>query len=145
MRMFRWVSGSHLPRSRRALVGLGFAIALVVALVAALSLLSAPMARAKACLRYSARQAALARFARTPATAPTPDFSHVVVILMENKECSQVVGSPQAPYVNGLARRYAVLRDLYATTHPSFPNYVALTSGSTLGATGTCARCRYVQ
>jgi hypothetical protein len=74
-----------------------------------------------------------------------PDLAHIVVIMMENKECSQVVSSKDAPYLNRLGRRYAVLRDLYATTHPSFPNYLALTSGSTLGATHTCAKCRYPQ
>jgi phospholipase C len=81
----------------------------------------------------------------TPNTGTTrvPDFSHVVVIMMENKECSQVVGSPQAPYLNRLGRQYSILRDFYATTHPSFPNYLALTSGSTLGVTSDCPQCRY--
>jgi hypothetical protein len=35
------------------------------------------------------------------------------------------------------------LRNLYATTHPSFPNYLSMLSGSTHGARATCAKCRY--
>jgi len=126
-------------------------IAVAVALVlggaaAAVSTLGMGQAsRPKACLPFATRQAALARFGRTPARAPTPDFSHVVVIMMENRECSQVVGNSRAPYLNRLGARYAVLRDIYATRHPSFPNYLALTSGSTLGATSDCPRCRFTQ
>jgi phospholipase C len=136
----------HLPRRRRTLIYLGAALALVIALVAALSSLGeSSRARTKACLTYHVRQAALAAFPRAPASARVPSFSHVVMIMMENKECSQVVGSSQAPYLNRLGGQYAVLRDVYGTTHPSFPNYLALSSGSTLGATGTCASCRYTQ
>jgi phosphatidylinositol-3-phosphatase len=136
----------HLPRRRRTLIYLGAPLALVIALVAALSSLGdSPPARAKACLPYRVRQAALAAFPRAPASARVPSFSHVVVIMMENKECSQVVGSPQAPYLNRLGGQYATLLDLYGTRHPSFPNYIALTAGSTLGATRDCSTCRYTQ
>jgi len=135
-----------LPSRRRTLIYLGAALALVVAVVAALTSFgeSAP-ARQKACLSYQARRAALAAFTSAGASARVPAFSHVVVIMMENKECSQVVGSAQAAYLNRLGGQYAVLRNVYATTHPSFPNYIAFTSGSTLGATATCASCRYAQ
>jgi phospholipase C len=133
-------------RRRRTVVAAAVALALGVGAAAAVSTLGAGQApRPRACLPYAARQAALATFGRTPAAAPTPDFSHVVVIMMENRECSQVVGSSQAPYLNRLGARYAVLRDVYATRHPSFPNYLALTSGSTLGLSSTCARCRFTQ
>jgi hypothetical protein len=128
-------------RRRPALLAGG---AIAIALLAAVALLftsGGAAARAKACLPYRVRQRMLHAPASHP--GPVPDFSHVVLIVMENKECSQVLGSRQAPYLNRLGRRYAVLRDLYATTHPSFPNYLALTSGSTLGARATCARCRY--
>jgi acid phosphatase len=101
-------------------------------------------ARAKACLPYDVSRREIAAVGRTPGRpVALPDFSHVVVIVMENRECGQVVGSPQAPFLNSLGKRYAILRDLYATTHPSFPNYLALLSGSTLGAKATCAKCRY--
>jgi phospholipase C len=129
------------PHRRPLLAGGAVAIAVAAVAVAVLFASGGQAARARACLPYRVRQRAL--HAPVPRAAFVPDFSHVVVIAMENKECSQVLGSPQAPYLNRLGRRYAVLRDMYATMHPSFPNYLALTSGATLGARATCARCRY--
>ena len=60
---------------------------------------------------------------------------------MENKEGAEVVGAPASPYVNALARRYAIATSSYAITHPSLPNYLALTSGSTQGITSDCTDC----
>ena len=65
----------------------------------------------------------------------------VVTIAMENREASTVLGSRDAPYVNALARRYAVARASYGITHPSLPNYIALTSGATHGVRTNCTRC----
>jgi phosphatidylinositol-3-phosphatase len=70
-----------------------------------------------------------------------PDLSHVVLIMMENRECGQVIGSPDAPYLTSLAHRYAQPRAFYGITHPSLPNYLALTSGSTFGFTDSCSGC----
>jgi phospholipase C len=81
-----------------------------------------------------------ARPPSTRATAP-PDFSHVVIIVMENKEYSQVIGSSQAPYINGLAAKYALATRFYGVSHPSLPNYLALTAGSTFGRTSDCTSC----
>lgn len=75
--------------------------------------------------------------ARAPGGAP----SHIAVIVLENKEYSDVIGSPQAPYVNRLASRSALARNLYAITHPSLPNYLALTGGSTFGIDSDCTGC----
>jgi phosphatidylinositol-3-phosphatase len=52
---------------------------------------------------------------------------------MENHAYNQVIGSGHAPYINGLARRGALLTASYAVSHPSEPNYLALFSGSTQG------------
>jgi hypothetical protein len=68
--------------------------------------------------------------------------AHVAVIVMENEEYGDIVGSPQTPFLNALARRYALARSLYATTHPSLPNYLALTGGSTFGIHSDCTDCR---
>jgi hypothetical protein len=77
-----------------------------------------------------------------PARAlPASRASHVVVIAMENAGYSEVIGNPQAPYVNALARRYGLATSSYAITHPSLPNYLALTSGSTDGITSDCTGC----
>jgi hypothetical protein len=60
---------------------------------------------------------------------------------MENKGYEDVIGSPAAPFINGLARRYAVARAMYAVSHPSLPNYLALTGGSTFGISSDCTSC----
>jgi hypothetical protein len=72
--------------------------------------------------------------------APAPAV-HVVVMVMENKEARQVVGNASAPYLNRLARRYGLATASYAVTHPSLPNYLTLTSGSTDGVTSDCTGC----
>lgn len=68
--------------------------------------------------------------------------SHVVVVVMENKEDRMVLGAPGAPYLTRLARTYARVPRSYAISHPSLPNYLALTSGSTQGVTSDCTDCR---
>jgi hypothetical protein len=99
--------------------------------------------RPPACLSYAERlSAAQASRALQAKRSRVAHLDHVVVIVMENKECSQVVGSPDAPFFNRVARRGALLEDLYATTHPSVPNYLALTSGSTLVA-HDCTTCTF--
>jgi phosphatidylinositol-3-phosphatase len=67
--------------------------------------------------------------------------AHVAVILMENEEYGNIIGSPSTPFINGLARRYATATSAYAITHPSLPNYLALTGGSTFGITSDCTDC----
>lgn len=63
-------------------------------------------------------------------------YSHVIWVLMENKSFADVNGSPNAPYINQLADECGVATNYSAETHPSLPNYVALTSGSTQGIPG---------
>lgn len=65
------------------------------------------------------------------AELPRPD--HVVIVIEENKSFSQIIGNPDAPYINRLARRGALFTQSYGVTHPSQPNYLALFSGSTRG------------
>jgi hypothetical protein len=72
---------------------------------------------------------------------PSSAHSHVVVIVMENKEAGAVLGNASAPYLKGLARRYGLASASYAITHPSLPNYLALTSGSTQGVNSDCTSC----
>lgn len=56
----------------------------------------------------------------------------MVWIVLENVGYS-IVGSPKAPYLNFLARHCGLATNDVAISHPSLPNYVALTAGSTLG------------
>ena len=72
-----------------------------------------------------------------PSTPPprraVPRLDHVVLVVMENHTASAVLGNPDAPFINGLARTGATLTQSYAVAHPSQPNYLALFSGSTQG------------
>ncbi|WP_344400486.1 alkaline phosphatase family protein [Streptomyces longisporus] len=65
---------------------------------------------------------------------PRPD--HIVVVVEENRSYGDIIGNPQAPYLNELAGQGASLTEFYAITHPSQPNYLALFSGSAQGVTG---------
>ena len=74
----------------------------------------------------------------TPAAGP----AHVVVIVMENHEYGAIMDpGSDAPTLRGLAAGGVTLSQLYATSHPSLPNYLALTSGSTHGITSDCTTC----
>jgi phosphatidylinositol-3-phosphatase len=75
------------------------------------------------------------------AKPPVPPFQHALVIVFENKAKPKVIGSPDAPYFNSLASKYAILSRYGGVAHPSLPNYLALISGSTHGITETCTTC----
>jgi len=75
--------------------------------------------------------------ARAPGGAP----AHIAVIVMENEEAADVLGSAAAPFINRLAASYGTARSSYAIAHPSLPNYLALTSGSTFGRNSDCTDC----
>ncbi|MFO0861260.1 MAG: alkaline phosphatase family protein [Phycisphaerales bacterium] len=63
--------------------------------------------------------------------AAAPD--HIVVVIEENRAGSQIIGNPEAPFLNRLASQGAVLTDFFALTHPSQPNYLHLFAGDSLG------------
>jgi hypothetical protein len=70
-----------------------------------------------------------------------PSFDHIAVIVFENKEYSSIIGKSSLPNFNNLAKANALLTQSYAIRHPSLPNYIALTSGSTQGITSDCTSC----
>ncbi|MGH9069228.1 MAG: alkaline phosphatase family protein [Acidimicrobiales bacterium] len=57
----------------------------------------------------------------------------MVWIWMENRSYPSIIGSPSAPYENRLARQCGLATNYHAVTHPSLPNYLAATGGSTAG------------
>lgn len=69
------------------------------------------------------------------AAAQVP-IRHVVWIWMENHSYQQVIGSHSAPYENALASACGLALNYHAIAHPSLPNYLAATGGSTFGITG---------
>ena len=62
--------------------------------------------------------------------ARVPKFDHVVIIMLENHGNTSIVGNPNAPQITKLAKTYGYGAEYYGVTHPSLPNYVALTSGN---------------
>ncbi len=75
-------------------------------------------------------------------TTATSGPSHIAVIVFENHEVDAILGpNSDAPYFRSLAKSSVNLTGLYATSHPSLPNYLALTSGSTHDITSDCTTC----
>jgi len=81
----------------------------------------------------------LAGSAAAPASQSGPanisSFKHVFVIMMENTGIEALLGNPNAPWINQAVQTYGVAGNYYGVTHPSQPNYIAATSGSTNGVT----------
>jgi phosphatidylinositol-3-phosphatase len=70
------------------------------------------------------------------APSGVPLFSNVFLIMMENTSLSTLQAamnaSPShAPNLQAMAAAYATGSDYHGAAHPSLPNYIALTSGST--------------
>src|SRR5260370_2010745 len=55
---------------------------------------------------------------------------YVFVIVMENKSAEEAL---TGPFTASLAAKYGVAGNYHPISHPSVPNYLALTSGSTRG------------
>lgn len=64
------------------------------------------------------------------AAAPLPPFRRVFIVVLENKDAEDALARP---FMRKLASTGALLSNFHAITHPSQPNYIALTAGSTLG------------
>jgi hypothetical protein len=58
---------------------------------------------------------------------------------MENQAASSIVGSPKAPYINTLRSQCGSATRFFGEGHPSLPNYIAMTSGTTHGITDDTA------
>jgi phospholipase C len=73
---------------------------------------------------------------------PPQTYRHVLVIVMENHSAGQIFGSPKTPYITRVARRCGKAANYHSITHPSLPNYLAMTAGSTAGIMTDCTGCR---
>jgi hypothetical protein len=67
-------------------------------------------------------------------TAPAA-WDHVIWIVMENHSYADVVGNAAAPYETAVANACGNMTSYHAVTHPSLPNYLTMTGGSTFGVT----------
>jgi phosphatidylinositol-3-phosphatase len=62
-----------------------------------------------------------------------PHFTHVFVLMLENRGYGQIIGNAHAPYLNHLATTTGLATKYTGVTHPSQPNYIAALSGGTFG------------
>jgi phosphatidylinositol-3-phosphatase len=100
------------------------------AAVAALAVIAAVLGAATPTANATATGPCGTRSGPAPAT-----YRHVIVIMEENKSITDVLGgssSPaarQAPYLNHLAGICGLATNYHSATHPSHPNYMAVTGG----------------
>ena len=103
----------------------------------AVLVITAALALVSGVIELPARSATAA----TPAISATspcavartaPRVAHVVWIVLENVGYSAVASS-EAPYLRSLASTCGLATGVRAIAHPSLPNYIALTTGSTQG------------
>ena len=88
-----------------------FIAALIAALLAGPAALGTPMVRDRA----------------------VPRYDHIIVIVEENTGYRTIADRGWAPNLAKLARQYGSATRMYAETHPSEGNYVALLGGDTFG------------
>lgn len=60
-------------------------------------------------------------------------LDHVFVIMMENQAYSQIIGNPNAPFINQLAQSANLATNYYGIGHPSLTNYLEVVGGSNFG------------
>jgi phosphatidylinositol-3-phosphatase len=53
----------------------------------------------------------------------------VIWIVMENHSYRTIIGNSSARYINGLAKSCGLATNYHSISHPSLPNYIAMTSG----------------
>ena len=75
------------------------------------------------------------------AGAQVAPFDHVAIIVLENHEYSDIVDNPDAPYLNALIGQSGLGTNYTGISHPSLPNYMAITSGETV-FDDDCVYCR---
>jgi phosphatidylinositol-3-phosphatase len=96
------------------------------------------MRRAIAAAGFAALLALIGGSGSVYADSTRPDaknYQHVFVIMMENTGYNALIGNPNAPWINSAAATYGLATSYFGVTHPSQPNYIAMTSGSTNGVT----------
>ncbi len=111
----------------------------MVLLVLALSLIAVSLTSCGAQQQARQQAAGIANPSFSPTSSPA--FSHIFTIVLENKEYTTIIGKSDTPYLNSLVSIYGLATQYYAIGHPSLPNYMALTGGSTFGITSDCTTC----
>ncbi len=73
-----------------------------------------------------------------PPATKAASAPQVMVIMMENTDFSQAIGSAAMPYLNDLDHQYTAFSQSYGWSYPSLPNYMELMAGTTLGISSDC-------
>jgi hypothetical protein len=63
------------------------------------------------------------------------DLDHVFLIMMENQTNTDILGNPNAPFINSYAGVANQATNYFAVGHPSAPNYLEIIGGSNFGLT----------
>src|SRR5262245_23482335 len=58
-----------------------------------------------------------------------PAFRHVWLVALQNHSYEEIIGNDQAPFLNGLADRYALATRYFAVSDESLPNHFAMVAG----------------
>jgi hypothetical protein len=61
------------------------------------------------------------------------NIDHVFLIMMENQTSTDIIGNPNAPFINEYAVIANQATNYYAVGHPSAPNYLEIIGGSNFG------------
>jgi acid phosphatase len=117
---------------------IGAALAILVLLLAACGSVAKPHGHASA-------SSPVRNPKNGSATIPTPTVPrisppHIMVVMEENQGYGATLGDcPADPYLCSLASEYASVDNWFGVSHPSLPNYLAITSGATQGcASDSC-------
>jgi hypothetical protein len=65
--------------------------------------------------------------------AAIPKLSHVFIIMMENHGYAQIIGNPNAPFINSYVKKVNHATNYYGVAHPSLTNYLEIVGGSNFG------------
>src|SRR6266702_4774614 len=82
---------------------------------------------------------------QTPPPVSQAQIKTVFIIVMENKNWVQILGSSSAPYINNTLLPVASHAELYFNpplVHPSLPNYLWLEAGTTSASSMTTRPAR---
>ena len=128
-----------MTRNRATLFGM--TVMVVGAIVTGVSLLGVVVGQSRPGAGISSPHASPDASTAAAASPQARAYDHVVVVMLENRSFESVIGNGEAPYLNSLASKNSLATDYTGVTHPSLPNYLALTGGSTFGVTSDCGGC----
>jgi phospholipase C len=99
------------------------------------ALASVAVASAIAGAGPSVARVRLAPAAATPmcgTLTKAPTYKHVILIMEENHSYGTIYKSASAPYINSVMNACGFATNYHNITHPSLPNYIALTDGASI-------------